>query len=473
MTDTKVNGDTQDKGYRDSLTKIEPYGVDHIPEVERHGNPASQFFIWFAAGMNFPIVVLGFSATYFGLSMWQAISAILVGTIVGSCLMGLLTRMGVRLGIPQQMQARGPLGFVGNLPPVAYVNVFAGIGWAALTIILGGKALAQLTTLPFPLVAFGLTLVQLVVSVIGYNLIHLVQRILTVVLFLGFLWITVISLMRGAMVLDANPQASGYIGGIGGWITFAGYFLAFLVAWLPFASDYSRYLPDSASNRRSASIAATLGNFITLSWMGIVGVVLASTATSHDPISALHQLMGPWAVPGLLTIAVSAFAQNFLNIYGGAISIQTMGLPVKRTTGVIAMCIASYFVALWAHAGVYTAFSAFLNLTSYFIAPYITVLICDYYFGGRQTQKGLAEVFDTSRKFEWGFVAWLAGVIGSSPLWISPLYTGPLARAYPQMGDLSMYVGVLLAAVVYFALLPLPSLARSKHQATGTSASGA
>lgn len=463
MDNSRPSGDTEDRGYRNSLTRIEPYGVDHIPEVERHGSPWSQFFIWFAAGMNFPIIVLGFSAAYFGLSMGQAVSAILVGTLAGSVLMGVLTRMGVRLGVPQQMQARGPLGFIGNLPPVAYVNVFAGVGWAALTIILGGKALAALTDLPFPVVALGLTAVQLAVSIVGYNLIHLVQRILTVVLFLGFAWITAVSVLRGAAVLHADSGAAGYIGGVGGWITFAGYFLAFLVAWAPFASDYSRYLPDSADNRRSASIAAALGNFITLAWMGIVGVILASTATRHDPIDALHQLMGPWAVPGLLTIAISAFAQNFLNIYGGAISIQTMGLPIRRTTGVVAMCVASYVVALWAHEGVYTAFSAFLNLTSYFIAPYITVLICDYYFGGRQSRAGVAAIFDTSRKFEWGFVAWLAGVIGSSPLWVSPLYTGPLARAYPGMGDLSMYaaaaIAIAAAAVVYFVCLALPPLA--------------
>lgn len=457
MSSTSPSGDTEDRGYRDSVMKIEPYGVDHIPEVERHGKPSSQFFIWFAAGMNFPIAVLGFSATYYGLSLWQAITAILVGTAIGSCLMGVLTRMGVRLGIPQQMQARGPLGFVGNLLPVAYVNVFAGVGWASLTIILGGKALAELSDLPFPLVAFGLAFVQLFVSVIGYNLIHLLERVLTVLLFFGFMWITVISVSRGGVMLHGNPEAAGYIGGVGGWITFGGYFLAFLVAWLPFASDYSRYLPDNNNNRRSASIAATLGNFLTLSWMGIIGVVLASTAASDDPITALHQLMGPWAIPGLLTIAVSSFSQNFLNIYGGAISIQTMGLPIKRTTGVVIMCVAAYFVALWAHAGVYTAFDAFLNLTSYFIAPYIAVIICDYYLSGRQTSAGLAEVFDTSRKFEWGFVAWLAGVIGSSPLWVSPLYTGPLARAYPHAGDLSMFAATLIAVAVYLAVHRLPA----------------
>ena len=161
MARIEEDGVAEDRGYRGSLTKIEPYGIEHIPDVERHGKSSSQFFIWFAAGMNFPIIVLGFSAAWFGLSMSQAVIAIIAAALIGASLMGLLARMGVRLGVPQQMQARGLLGFIGNLFPVAYVNVFAGIGWAAVTVILGGKALAEVTSIPFWATSLGLMLLQL------------------------------------------------------------------------------------------------------------------------------------------------------------------------------------------------------------------------------------------------------------------------------------------------------------------------
>ena len=452
-----------DRGYRDSLTKVEPYGVEHIPEVERHGKASSQFFIWFAAGMNFPIIVLGFSATYFGLSMAGAVTAIVAGAFIGSATMGIMSRMGVRLGVPQQMQARGPLGFIGNLFPVAYVNVFAGVGWAAVTVILGGKAIAEMTNLPFWLTALVLMLLQLAVAVIGYNLIHFLQRILAVVLFLAFIMITIVTVSRGGVSLAANPHAEGFLGA-GSWITFFGYFLAFLVAWLPFASDYSRYLPDTPVTRRNAGIFTMLGNFVTVAWMGIVGVILAGTATSSDPITALNQLMGPWAVPGLLTIAISSFSQNFLNVYGGAISIQTMGVPIKRSTGVVLICVASYLVALWGQNGIYEGFSVFLNLTAYFIAPFATVLICDYYLGVRQSKQGMAQLFDKSRKFEWGFIAWAAGVVGSMPFWVSSLYTGPFAAAFPKAGDLSMFVAAAIALLVYLATYKLRPLSRLSRE---------
>lgn len=447
----------EDRGYRNSLTKIEPYGIEHIPDVERHGKPRSQFFLWFAAGMNFPIVVLGFSAAYFGLPFWAAVLAILLAGVTSAAGMGYLSAMGVRLGIPQQMQGRGPLGFIGNLFPVAYVNVFAGVGWAAVTVILGGKAIELLTGVPFWLSALVLMGIQLGVAVIGYNLIHFLQRILSFVLVVGFVFITIVAAANGRVVNTANTDAPGF-DGIGGWIIFFGWFFSFIVAWMPFASDYSRYLPNTPGNRRGASWATMLGNFITLAWMGILGTVLGSVATASDSIGALKEVMGPWAPVGLGIVALSSFTQNFLNVYGGAISIQTMGLPVKRHTGVIFICAASYLVALWGQSGFNEGFTAFLNLTAYCIAPYVAVLVCDYLFGGRRTERGLRELFDKSRKFEWGFVAWAVGVAASSPFWMSSIYTGPVAAAFPQIGDLSYYVGAIVAAAVYFATHRRPRL---------------
>ncbi|WP_417218069.1 purine-cytosine permease family protein [Arthrobacter sp.] len=459
----------EDRGYRNSLTKIEPYGIEHIPDVERHGKPSSQFFLWFAAGMNFPIVVLGFSATYFGLPFWSAALAILAAGLIAATIMGYLSGMGVRLGVPQQMQARGPLGFLGNLLPVAYVNVFAGIGWAAVTVILGGQAIALLSGMPFWVSALVLMLLQLGVAVMGYNLIHFLQRVLSIILFAGFVFITVVALAQGKIVNSVNESAEGFAG-IGGWVIFFGYFMSFIIAWMPFASDYSRYLPNTSANRRGAGVFTMLGNFVTLSWMGILGVLLGATATTDDAIGALKDLMGPWAIVGMGIVALSSFTQNFLNVYGGAISIQTMGVPVKRHTAVVFICAASYLVALWGQSGFNDGFTVFLNLTAYFVAPYVMVLICDYVLGHRRSDRGLRELFDKSRKVEWGFVAWAAGVLGSTPFWISSLYTGPIAAANPQLGDLTFYVGAAIATIVYLLTYRLPRLSRRDALTAGQDA---
>ena len=136
--------------------------------------------------MNFPIMVLGFLAVSYGLSLTASITAIIAGTFVGSVVMGILSRMGGRLGVAQQIQARGPLGFFGNFLPVAYINIFAGIGWAAVTVILGAEAFHTLIpAIPYWIGALILVVIQLIVAVYGYNMIHYLERILAVVLFLA------------------------------------------------------------------------------------------------------------------------------------------------------------------------------------------------------------------------------------------------------------------------------------------------
>jgi len=447
--------------YRDKIAAVEPYGVDAIPDTERHGKPISQFFIWFAAGMNFPVMVLAFFAVSFGLSMWAAITSILAGCFVGSVVMGILSRMGGRLGVAQQIQARGPLGFFGNFVPVAYVNIFAGIGWAATTIILGTQALqALIPALPFWLIALVLVSLQLVVAIYGYNMIHFLERILAVVLFFGFVIITWVSVSRGwEGTFGTNPKADFWIGGWGGWITFGGYFLSFLIAWWPFASDYSRYLPDEDHVNRATGFWTFAGNFISLSWLAIAGALLgASARAGESPIEALERMTGPWHVVALLVVTISSFSQNFLNVYGGAISVQTLRIPVSRRTAVIVICAVAYIISLWADEDFEAKFKNFLFLGAYLIAPFGAILLMDYVFNNRHDRNRIHELFEAHRVLEWGFVAWVIGSLASFPFWTLSIYTGPIAKAHPEWGDLSYFVGFAVGAIAFLALYRLPPL---------------
>jgi NCS1 family nucleobase:cation symporter-1 len=449
-----------DRHYRDKVVSVEPYGVDAIPDAERHGKATSQLYIWFAAGMNFPIMVLGFYAVSMGLSVTSAVTAILVGSFGGSVVMGVLSRMGGRLGVAQQIQARGPLGFFGNFAPVAYVNVFAGIGWAAVTVILGGQAAHSLVPgIPFWLAALVLVVLQLVVAVYGYNMIHYLQRILAFVLLAGFVMITVAAIDRGWHGYTPSAAGAASYGHAGGWITFMGYFLSFLIAWWPFASDYSRYLPDNDKVSRATGFWTFTGNFVSLSWLGIVGALLGGSAASgQTPIDALHTLTGSLATPALLTILLSSFSQNFLNVYGGAISIQTLRIPVSRRTAVIIICAVAYAISLWANTGFEYKFKNFLFLGAYLIAPFGAVLLLDWVLNKRYDRSRIGELYDTRRVLEWGFVAWLVGSLASMPFWELSFYTGPVAKAHPHLGDLSYFVGFAVGAVVFILVNRLPPL---------------
>jgi NCS1 nucleoside transporter family len=453
--------DVPDLGYRDRAVRVEPYGVEHIPESERHGKPISQFRVWFAGNQNLTLMVLGFYPVLYGLSLWHSILAVLIGALLGAVGMGVLSGMGVRMGVPQQVQARGAFGFFGNCIPVALVNVFAAAGWTAVNTIFATWALQTVVPLPFWAAIAITTGIQFVIGVLGYNMIHLVAHWMTWVMFVLTVVMTVIALRSADWTFGSDPSAPYFSSESGGFVTMVGFFLAYLLAWMPFASDYSRYLPTDSS-RRAVSFWTAAGNFVSLSWMGILGVLVAKAAGSVDFIPAVQKLTGGLAPIAMLSIVVSIWLANGINVYGGGISLLTIGLPVSRAVGVVILTLGALVMAVWAHDDVYGKFYAFLTLSGYFIAPYVCIIVLDWYLKSRP-DRPLDELYDRSRAVEWGLIAWIAGCVASVPFWVWTHYTGAIAAAHPGMGDVSYYVSGAVGSIAYLATYKLKPLVSSRR----------
>ena len=86
---------------------VEQHHVEVIPENERHGRPRDQFTLWFAANANVVNFTLGVLAILFGLNLFWALVAIVVGNVLGMLLTALHAWQGPRLGVPQMIQSRG------------------------------------------------------------------------------------------------------------------------------------------------------------------------------------------------------------------------------------------------------------------------------------------------------------------------------------------------------------------------------
>lgn len=142
------NSEATSVKYGSSLTKAEPYGTEAIPDAERHGHPRSQFTLWFAANMVLAVLVSGFFASFLGLSIVQGLSAVAVGSLAGALVMGLLASIGTRFGVPQQVQARGPMGFFANFVPVALLTNVSAVGWVAVNTVFAVLALQELFAIP-------------------------------------------------------------------------------------------------------------------------------------------------------------------------------------------------------------------------------------------------------------------------------------------------------------------------------------
>lgn len=456
----------QAPAYGTSLTKTEPYATEQIPDAERHGHPRSQFTLWFAANMVLAVMVSGFFSSLFGLSVFQGLTAVAVGTLLGVLVMGLLAGIGTKLGVPQQVQGRGPMGFYGNFLPITLLTIVSAVGWTAVNTVFAVIALQMLVDVPFALAATVIFAVQSIFAIWGHNLVHLVNKIATVVLTVLFIIISVLSLGQADFTLGIDTSAPLYMGSVGGWITFAGFFFAYVMTWTPFASDFSRYLPRNTSHVKVVGYTAA-GSFIAMTWLGSIGVLVSSFAGELDAIPALAELTGRWAPIAMLTVVVSTLPVSAMNLYGGSLSLLTIKVPVNRIVGVIIVAVISLGMTLMMQTNPYGGFYDFLSLLAYLVVPFSTVLLLDYYLRMRKNvAASVAGLFDTGHRVGWGFFAWVFGCLVSSLFWNTNLVTGPFASTAGTLGDLGFVSGIAASTVAYLVmskLKPMPGMRVSER----------
>jgi NCS1 family nucleobase:cation symporter-1 len=90
--------------YGDEVAQIEPIGIEHIEESERHGRVSSIFTLWFGANVELATLTTGVAAVgLFGLNFWQAALGLVVGNLLGATVLGLVSTFGPRLGVPQMV----------------------------------------------------------------------------------------------------------------------------------------------------------------------------------------------------------------------------------------------------------------------------------------------------------------------------------------------------------------------------------
>lgn len=445
----EADSSTPAVAYGSSLRKAEPYGTEEIPEAERHGHPRSQFTLWFAANMVLAVLVSGFFASSFGLTIAGGISAVAAGSFAGALVMGLLAGIGARFGVPQQVQARGPMGYFGNFAPVALLTNVSAVGWVAVNTVFAVLALQELLDVPFWLGSAVMFAFQALFAIWGHNLIHLVNKIATVVLTVLFGIITVLALTE-VDVAAAPSTADG--GGFAAWVTFAGFFFIYVMTWTPFASDFSRYLPRKTP-RLSVVAFTTGGGFLSLLWLGSIGVLVSSFAGDLGAVEAVAELTGSWSWIAMLTVVLSTIPVSAMNLYGGALSLLTIRVPVSRSGGVIVTAIISFGITLLMQDDPYGSFYDFLLMLGYLVVPFSTVLLLDYFMRTRnRLSAAVAELYDPRRTMAWGFVAWLFGCLVSSLFWTIPLGSGPLAPLIEGVGDITYYIGSGAAALAYFVI---------------------
>jgi NCS1 family nucleobase:cation symporter-1 len=441
--------------------RLEIATIQPIPPDQRHGTAADLFTVWFGSNlMLLTIVTGGLAVTVFGLSFWWAVIGLAVGNMAGAVFMALHAAQGPTLGVPQMIQTRGQFGSLGSLLVVGIVLIMY-VGFLASNLVLGGQALASLV--PGASDVPGIALVgalSVIAAIYGYDLIHAYARWMSYIS--GAVLIVTVAWIIGVHGLPPDFLQRNSYNGVGfmGTVTAAA---LWQIAYAPYVSDYSRYMPE-ATGARPAFWASywgcTLGSFLPM----VLGAMVGLGAPKGNLVAGLAGLTQGIAPLVLIVFSVGVAAANAMNLYCGALSALTFGQtvlprwspgPRARTCMALLLFGLSLLGAVLGKAAFLVNYEHFILFLLYVLVPWTAINLVDYYL----LRHGIYDVASFFRQDGgiYGRVNVAAvtcyglGIVVQLPFIDSALYTGFAARAMGGV-DLSWIVGLAVTSPAYYWL---------------------
>ncbi|MEU6145625.1 cytosine permease [Streptomyces sp. NPDC047081] len=432
---------------------VERHGIDHIPEGERHGRVRHLALLWSGCVLNVAVVTYGALLTAMGLSLWQAVLAILVGNLTW-LITGLGSLPGPAAGVTAFITSRAAYGRDGNRIP-AFFNWISNVGYEVVGLALAVLAADVLIdkagiTVGTPVkivVLLLLATAQSVLPIFGHAAITRALRLLAIPFLLLFALLAVLTAQK---VHFTDGHA-------GSWpLFFIGVALSASssgLGWTGNAADYSRYLPSDV-NRRRLVLAVVLGGGIPQILLMTLGAAVGTVvATAGDPISGLPTAFADWfLVPYLLMVVVQMLAVNAVDLYSSGVSLQALGLRIGRWQAVAVDAVLS--TAITALVVFNDAFDSYLNdfllFTIVWLAPWAGAYVTDYLM--RRGRYDIAALTEGRSRFRpAGIIALATGGAASLLCLDTTVFTGPIADAAGS-ADFSVPAGLLTAGLTYFLL---------------------
>ncbi len=443
------------------IAGVEVRSIDYVPLNERHGKVWSQGPLWFMSNAQIATLAVGtFSITGGGNLIWSLI-AIVGGVLLGTFFMAFHSAQGPQLGLPQMIQSRPQFGYVGAL----MVWAFAYLQYAGFNIfntILAGDALNTTVHGPSKMWIVVATLLAAFVALVGYDLIHGVERWLT----LGFL--IIFGVLTIAVATLSYPGGSFDLGGFK-WTPFLiqfGAVAGYQISWAIYVSDYSRYLPPNVTVRKTF-FWTYWGSALGAIWLMCLGAALAAWAGEEfDTIGSLnaagdHFFSGFGAI-ALIFSTLGLISVTALNMYGGSLTLISAidsFTKVRPTARVRIITIAvtavlSVIPALLIGENFLINFEDFLLLVLYLFIPWTAVNLVDYYIV-RRGHYAIAEIFNPHGMYgRWGWrgiISYLVGFGAMLPFLSTSKYTGFVAHDL-KGADISLFIGLPVAGILYYVL---------------------
>ncbi|BDH12161.1 purine-cytosine permease family protein [Streptomyces hygroscopicus] len=470
-----------------SLTEVEPYGVDRIPDADRTATPLDLFRVAFGGANTFSTCVLGAFPILFGLSFRQGLAATLLGLVAGALILCPMAVFGPVNGTNNAVASSAHLGVHGRIVG-SFLSLLTAVAFFSLSVWSSGDALVggahRLLGLPRSgisyVVAYGLFAgLVMVVCVYGFRFMLFINKIAVTAATALFL--------LGAVAFggDFDPSYAGAhaAGGPGAqslfWPSFIGAALIVLsnpVSFGAFLGDWSRHIPAGAPRRRVVG-AAFLSQIATLLPF-VFGLATASIIATKAPryvdpgapdyVGGLLAISPGWYfLPVCLLALIGGMSTGTTTLYGTGLDFSSVFPRLSRVQATVLVGVVSTAFIFLGRFGLdlVQSISTFATLIVTCTTPWMVVMMLGFFTRRGWYDPDALQVFNRRQRggrywfthgWNWrGLTAWwVSAVVGVVFTNIPGQFVGPLGGLANGI-DISLPLSLATAAVLFLALLAL------------------
>ncbi|HEY1168101.1 MAG TPA: putative hydroxymethylpyrimidine transporter CytX [Candidatus Limnocylindrales bacterium] len=412
-------------------------GIERVPDRFRVLGFLDYFVLWADLGVGLLVLLAG-TALVPGLGFWGAIFAILVGTLIGTVMLGLAGVVGSDNGIPSMVSLRPSFGQRGSYLP-SLLNVVQLVGWGAFELVIMAQASARLTQSFFGASSYTIWAIVWAIVVILFALggpLVVVRQWLE----RAGIWIVLATGGWMALYVVSHAHFAVLVSRPGdGSLTFAqgiDLVVAMPISWLPLVADFNRFAKSSRSSFWGTFSGFGVANVLFYS----LGLLLILVLPTSDLIGSIMTVA--FGAAGLALLLGDETDNAFADVYSGAISIKNV-LPALSTralvTAIGGVCLA---IALSVDLA---SFQSFLYLVGSLFTPLFGVLFADYFILKRRRYDAAELYPEDGRGISSGgvnAVALLAWGCGIATYLAETTYVGWLGGTIPSL---------VVSLVVYLA----------------------
>jgi NCS1 family nucleobase:cation symporter-1 len=451
----------------DASVPFDAHGIEPIPDDSRDCSPWELFWIWSGANIAPINWVLGALGITLGLSLVETLVVVVFGNLIGCAVFGVFNVIGHRTAVNQMVLGRAPFGLSGSVVP-GVMQLLLTMGWVGVnTWVVLDLALAMLAELGVTggvwlevVVAAAIMAAQLALALYGFYAIRSFEKytVPATVVVMAVMTVVAIATTDVDWTLTGAPMEPGdKFTAVTQLLTAIG--IGWGLTWIPYASDYSRFVRVTASSR-AVFWSSSLGMYVPTVWLAALGACLASAGSGSDPSTLVVSTFGVMAVPVLLLLVHGPIATNILNLYSCSLAALSIGVRAARwKVTLVAGLAAAGVLAVFVNADSFAhAFDQWMVSILVWISPWAAIMLVDYFVirRGALDVAALYEPRDHSRRDGYdvsGLLSLAAGIVAGWA-WqygLVPVMQGPVATALGNT-DFSWLSGSVVAGGLYYVL---------------------